>query len=260
MRAFETLWVEVENKVARVTLNRPELHNAFNEVMIAELAQVFKELGKDPAVRVVILSGMGESFCAGGDLNWMRKVAAYSTQKNLADAKKLHAMLMAVYLCPKPVIAQVNGPALGGGLGLVAAADMAFAIEDAFFSFSEVRLGLIPAVISPFVIRKIGEGNAREYFLTAERFKAARAREMGLINYVAIPDQLDEKIREKVQFLLQAPPGALAECKKLIHRVAGLGLEKAVGITPRLIAGRRASEEGKEGIVAFLSKRKANWI
>jgi methylglutaconyl-CoA hydratase len=258
--SFETLLLDVDDGVAKLTLNRPELRNAFNEVMIAELAKAFQAIAKNDRVRVVLLTGMGEAFCAGADLNWMKKVAGYTPKQNAADAKKLHEMLLAVYRCPKPVLVHVNGPAIAGGLGLVAAADMAFAVEDAVFSFSEVRLGLVPAVISPFVIRKIGEAKAQEYFLTAERFSARQACEIGLINYAAIPDRLEDKIREKIDLLKQAAPDALAECKTLIRKVAGLSPEQAGAYTSGLIAKRRASPEGKEGILSFLTKRKPNWM
>lgn len=256
---FENLLVEVADGVATVAMNRPELHNAFNEGMIAELGRAFRTLGKDAAVRAVVLTGKGESFCAGADLNWMRKVASYTPKQNQADAKTLHDMLFAVYSCPKPVLALVNGAAIGGGLGLVAAADLAFAAEDAVFSFSEVKLGLVPAVISPFVIRKIGAGHAREYFLTAERFGAARAREIGLVNYSAARGPLELLLAEKIKLLKQAAPGALAAAKDLIDRVAGTDLKKAGAFTSGLIAKRRASPEGQEGILSFLTKRKPNW-
>jgi methylglutaconyl-CoA hydratase len=189
----------------------------------------------------------------------MKKVATYSPARNKADALQLHKMLLAVYRCPKPVIARVNGAAIGGGTGLVAAVDMAFADQAAQFGFSEVRLGLIPAVISPFVLRKIGEANAREYFLTGERFSATKAREMGLIQYEGNPEFLAEKIQHKIRQLVQGGPTALAACKKLIEKVAGLPLDKAGPLTAAQIAARRGSAEGKEGMVAFLTKRKPAW-
>ncbi|MFO1463621.1 MAG: enoyl-CoA hydratase/isomerase family protein [bacterium] len=258
-KKFETLLVERDQGVTTITLNRPELHNCFNETMIAELARACAEFGKDPETRLIVLTGAGESFCAGADLNWMKKVAAYSPAQNKADALKLHKMLLAVYRCPKPVIARVNGAAIGGGTGLVAAADMAFAEQDAVFGFSEVRLGLIPAVISPFVVRKIGEANAREYFLTGERFTAERAQHMGLIQYQGTPEEIQEKIQEKIQLLKLGGPEALADCKRLIESIGGQGLDKVGSYTAGRIAARRGSKEGKEGMVAFLTKRKPNW-
>ena len=166
MSSYQTLFIQQTDSVTQVTLNRPEIHNAFNEMMIAELTQVFRALSVDPQTRIIILTGSGESFCAGADLNWMQRMVNYSQKENLEDSEKLHLMLYAVYSCSKPVIAKVNGSAIGGGTGLIAAVDFAIADEKAQFCFSEVRLGLIPAVISPFVLRKIGESNAREYFLT----------------------------------------------------------------------------------------------
>lgn len=259
-KSFETLLVERDQGVTTVTLNRPELHNAFNELMIAELSRAFTEFGKDPETRVIVLTGAGESFCAGADLNWMKKVASYSPAQNKADALKLHKMLLAVYRCPKPVIARIEGAVMGGGTGLVAVADMAFASQDALFGFTEVRLGLIPAVISPFVIRKIGEANAREYFLTGERFTSLRAQEMGLIQYQGTPEYVYEKLQDKIKELKKGAPGALADCKKLIEKVAAQTLDKVGVFTSGQIAARRGSKEGKEGMVAFLTKRKPEWM
>jgi len=259
-KKFESLLVERDIGVTTITLNRPELHNAFNETMIAELHRAFTEFGREADTRVIVLTGAGESFCAGADLNWMKRVASYSPAQNKADALKLHKMLLAVYRCPKPVIARVNGATIGGGTGLLAAVDMAFADSAAGFGFSEVRLGLIPAVISPFVIRKIGEGNAREFFLTGERFSALKAQEMGLIQYQGNPEYLHEKMEEKLHMLQQGGPGALAACKQLIEKIGGEDLEKVGGFTSTQIARLRSSSEGKEGIVAFLTKRKPNWV
>jgi methylglutaconyl-CoA hydratase len=258
-KTFETLLIERDQGATTITLNRPELHNAFNEKMIAELAKAFTSFSKDAETRVLILTGAGESFCAGADLNWMKKVASYSPAQNKADALSLHKMLLAVARCPKPVIALVNGAAIGGGTGLVAAADMAFADEGAMFGFSEVRLGLIPAVISPFVIRKIGESNAREYFLTGERFSAAKAQEMGLVQFNGTADFLREKVQHKIRQLKQGGPTALADCKALIEKVAGQPLDKIGSYTSGQIAKRRGSAEGKEGMIAFLTKRKPEW-
>jgi len=257
---YETLIVEGEEGGATVYLNRPDLHNALNEAMIEELTQVFAKLSQDSSIRLILLTGNGESFCAGADLNWMKKISGATKAQSIADSKKLHQMLMSIYQCQKPVLVRVNGPAIGGGVGLVAAADIAFAENDAIFSFSEVKLGLIPAVISPFVVRKIGENNAREFFLTAERFGPHKAQEMGLVNYCAIPDQLTEKIEEKIKHIKAAAPGALADCKKLIQKIRTYDLDELGDITAEMITERRQSEEGQEGMVAFLTKRKPNWI
>lgn len=256
---FETLLVERDQGVTTLTLNRPDLHNAFNETMILELAKAFAQFGKDKETRVLVLTGAGESFCAGADLNWMKKVASYSPAQNRADALRLHKMLLAIQRCPKPVIAVVNGAAIGGGTGLVAAVDMAFAEESAMFAFSEVRLGLIPAVISPFVIRKIGESHAREFFLTGERFSAAKAQEMGLIHFNGSAEFVREKAQHKIRQLKQGGPTALADAKVLIEKVAGQPLDKIGTYTSGQIAKRRGSVEGKEGMVAFLTKRKPEW-
>ena len=258
-KPFETILVERDQGVTTLTLNRPELHNAFNETMIAELSKAFAQFGKDKETRVIVLTGSGESFCAGADLNWMKKVASYSPAQNKADAMELHKMLLAVNRCPKPVIAVVNGAAIGGGTGLVAAVDIALAEEGAMFGFSEVRLGLIPAVISPFVIRKIGEANAREFFLTGERFSAAKAQEMNLVQFHGSGEFLREKVQHKIRQLKQGGPTALSDCKVLIEKVAGQPLDKIGAFTSGQIAKRRGCTEGKEGMVAFLTKRKPEW-
>ncbi len=258
-KSYETILIDSQGAIATVTLNRPELHNSINDVMISERTKALSELAKDPAVRLVKLTGAGESFCAGADLNWMRQTASYTKQQSLADSKKLHQMLLGIYQCPKPVVIHVNGLAMGGALGIIAAGDMAFAEESAVFSFSEVRLGLVPAVISPFIIRKIGEGKAREFFLTAERFTAKQAHQMGLVNYVGIPDQLQDMIAARIKWILQGAPGALADCKALIQKVSGMNLEEAGDYTSELLTKRRISAEGQEGMVAFFTKRKPNW-
>lgn len=257
---FKNLLVETDQGVTSIILNRPNLHNVFNSEMIAELSRLFISLSSEPGTQVVVLTGAGDSFCAGADLHWMKTAAEYSFEENQADAEKLHQLLMSVYTCAKPVIARVNGPALGGGVGLVAAVDMAFAEANAVFGFSEVRLGLIPAVISPFVLRKIGEKNAREYFLTGERFLAERAKEIGLIQEMGTPDEIENLISQKIKALKSGGPTALAECKKLIREINGKALDQVGKETAKRIAQRRASAEGKEGINAFLEKRKPKWV
>lgn len=256
---FKNLLLDIHDTVATITLNRPDLHNAFNEVMISELTDVFTGLSKDKKIRVILLTGAGNSFCAGADLVWMKKMARYSKAQNLADAKRLHCMLLTIYRCSKPTLAWVNGAAIGGGVGLVAAVDMAFAVNEASFRFSEVHLGLIPAVISPFVLRKIGEGAAREYFLTGEKFSARRAKQIGLLQDFGTTEEIHAAIEQKINFLCAVAPQAVAECKKLIEKVSETPLDKMGAVTPRLIAARRASAEGKEGMNAFLEKRKPSW-
>jgi methylglutaconyl-CoA hydratase len=231
--------------VARVTLSRPDLHNAFNEVMIQELHAAFAGFTRQSEVRVVILQAESKSFCAGADLNWMKKMVDYTFEQNIEDAHALATMLRTLHDCPKPVIARVHGAAFGGGVGLLAACDMAVALDSATFSLSEVKLGLLPAVISPFVLKKIGPGAAHRYFLTAERFSAAEALRMGLIHETA-PDieALDAHIDRLVNALLANGPEALAHCKVLIEQVCHMEWDRAVNITTKMIAERRSSREG----------------
>ncbi len=257
---YQTLLLDIKNPVATVTLNRPDIHNAFNEVLIAELTQAFSELGQDSQVRAVVITGAGASFCAGGDLNWMKKMVSYTPQENIDDAKKLHAMLLAVAQCPKPVIAKVNGATMGGGVGLVSACDIAFAYKTAQFGLSEVRIGLAAAVISPFVIRKMGEAAFREYGITAERFSAMQAKELKLIQHCGEPEQINELIDIKIQAIKAGGPEAIAATKRLVNEVSKVSLENAGEVTAKFLAERRASAEGQEGIDAFFNKRKAKWI
>ncbi|MBF0491969.1 MAG: enoyl-CoA hydratase/isomerase family protein [Deltaproteobacteria bacterium] len=260
MTPYKTLLFEIKNQVATVTLNRPELHNAFNEELILELTQAFQDIAQNSEVRVALLTGAGASFSAGGDLNWMKRSAAATREENIQEAKKLHRMLTSIAQCPKPVLAKVNGTAMGGGVGLTSAVDIAFAYKNALFALSEVRLGLAAAVISPFVIRKIGAAKFRELALTAERFSAGQAREIGLVQQSGDPEQIDELIEVKIAAIKAGGPEALAATKKLIDEVQFLSLDQAQEITPVYLAERRASKEGQEGIAAFLEKRKPNWV
>lgn len=257
---YKTILIENKNQVSTLTLNRPEVHNAFNEELISEIHQAMKDFAVDPNTRVVIITGSGASFCAGGDLNWMKRSASYTAEKNIEEAQHLHHMLCSITQCPKPVIAKVNGVAMGGGVGLTAAADMAYAYKSAQFSLSEVRLGLIPAVISPFVIRKIGASRFRELSLTAERFSATQAKDFGLIQHTASPEEIEDWIDAKVNALKAAGPEAIIESKKLIDEIENVSLEKAGHITAQKLAERRASAEGQEGIAAFFEKRKPKWV
>ena len=246
---------------ARVAIDRPERHNAFDEALIAGLTETFLALGGDPAVRAVILSGNGKSFCAGADLGWMRRAAGWSEAENHADALKLSAMLHAIDTCPKPVIARVHGVVAGGGVGLVACADMAVAIEGAQFRLSEVRLGLTPATISPFVIAKIGTSQARRWFLTAEGFGAAEAERFGLTHETAIDaSAADAVISNWLTHLHAAAPGAVADAKALVRNVAGRPVTDALrAMTATAISKRRANAEGQEGLAAFFEKRQPGW-
>ena len=251
-----------EGAVARVTLNRPQLHNAFDEALIQGLADAFAALGEDAAVRVVLLAGAGRSFSAGADLNWMKRAAGYDEERNRADARALELMLRTIDECPKPVVALVNGAAIGGGVGLVAACDIAIAAEGAQFATSEVRLGIVPAVIAPFVVRAIGPREARRWFLTAERFGAEEARRIGLVHEMVPADRLEERGAAMVAELLKGGPEAQAEAKRLVQVVRTMpqGGSILAEATVAMIADRRASAEGKEGIGAFLEKRKPGWV
>lgn len=257
---YKTILLETKHQVTTLTLNRPDVHNAFNEELISEIHQAMDHLAKDSKTRVIILTGAGQSFCAGGDLNWMKRSASYTREKNIEEAQSLHQMLCSIALNPKPVIAKVNGATMGGGLGLTAAADIAFAYKTAQFALSEVRLGLIPAVISPFVIRKLGAARFCELSLTAERFSATQAKEFGLVQHYGAPEEIEDWINAKINAIQLAGPEALAETKKLIQEVENVAFEKAGKITAEKLADRRASAEGQEGIAAFFEKRKANWI
>lgn len=248
--------------VARVTLNRPEVHNAFDDRLIAELADAFERLAVDERIRAVVLTARGRSFSAGADLEWMRRVGEYPFERNLADAMKLGDMLRAIEICPKPIIAVVQGAAYGGGVGLVAACDIALAAESATFALSEVRLGLIPAVIGPYVAAAIGERACRRYFLTAERFSAAEAHRLGLVHEVVPADRLASATDEMIAALLQGSPAAQASAKELTREMAGRSKDDGglLAETAATIARLRASAEGREGLAAFLEKRKPQWM
>jgi methylglutaconyl-CoA hydratase len=250
-----------ETGVARVTLDRPDRHNAFDEALIEALTGTFRRLGKNPSVRAIILAGNGKSFCAGADLAWMRRAGGWTEAENRADAMRLSDMLLAIDTCPKPVIARVHGAIAGGGVGLVACADMAVAAETAQFRLSEVRLGLTPATISPFVIAKIGAAQARRWFLTAEGFGAAQAQAIGLTNETAADDAAaDAIIAGWLAHLRAAAPGAVAAAKQLVRDIAGQPVTEALRThTAAAIAARRASDEGREGLTAFFDKRKPEW-
>jgi methylglutaconyl-CoA hydratase len=258
---YETLIITVSDKVATVTLNRPELRNAFNEQAIAELALAFDELGRNELVRAVVLAANGPAFCAGADLNWMKKMAGYSHDENTADAARLADMLRTIYLCPKPTVAKVQGDCYAGGMGLVAACDIVVAAEGVNFCLSEVKLGLIPATISPYVIKAMGEQAARRYFLTAERFDATAALRMGFAHEMVTQESLDTTVAGIVKALVSNSPNAVLEAKKLVREVVGEAVTDALlADTAERIAVIRASNEGREGVASFLEKRKPNWL
>lgn len=249
------------NGIARLTMNRPELRNAFNEEIITEICEAFGRFHSDPDIRAIILTGAGKAFSAGADLNMMKRAAGYSAAENKDDARRLAHMLNAIYTSPKPTIARVNGPAMGGGLGLIAACDIAIGSDSSFFALSEVRLGLIPAVISPFVIDAIGSRQARRYFVTGERFDAVTAKDIGLLHRVEAAGALDRAIDETIADILACGPSAQDEAKCLIRAVNHREIDKNIlDETAGDIARLRTSDEGKEGIGAFLEKRKPNWV
>lgn len=255
------LELEVSAYVATLTLNRPDVRNAFNEEVIAELSQAFAELGSREDVRCIVLAARGAAYCAGADLNWMRRMADYSHAENLADGGQLAAMLRAIHECPKPTIAKVQGDTYAGGTGLVAACDIAVSVDTAYYCLSEVRLGLVPATISPYVIRAMGERAAHRYFLTAERFDAREALRIGFVHEVVPADRLDASVAALTKALVNAGPDAVRVCKKLVHDVAGQPLTpELIGMTVNMIADIRASDEGREGVQSFLQKRQPAWL
>src|SRR5215210_1193707 len=248
-----------EGPVATVTLARADSHNALNAALIEELTRCFEEISEDDGVRVVVLAGEGRSFCAGADVGYMRETADYSYEENLEDARRLAMMYWTIDECPRPVVAKVQGAAMGGGAGLVAVADVAVADSEARFAFSEVRLGIAPATIAPFVVRKIGASHARSLFATGERFDAERAREIGLAHEVVSRDGLDAAVDEKVGELLQGGPVAQATMKALLRRLETTEPMEAPGLTARVISELRTGEEGQEGLAAFIEKRAPRW-
>ena len=258
---YKTLTVETRESVALVALARPQVHNAFDETLIAELTRVLQVLDNDEAVRAIVLLGHGRSFCAGADLNWMRKMAGYGRAENLADATTLAMLFKTLHRLSKPTIARVHGAAFGGGVGLVACCDIAFAAHDATFSLSEAKLGLIPATIGPYVVEAIGVRQARRYFLSAERFTAAEAFRIGLVHDICPIAELDARINELLGALLLAGPGAQAEAKALIRAVSQRPIDdEVIADTAGRIARVRGSAEGKEGVAAFLEKRAPAWV
>ena len=258
--ADDTVLVGMEGVVATVTLNRPKAHNAFDDALVAELTRTFEYLGGRKDVRVVVLAGRGKSFCAGADLAHMKKAAGFTEEQNIADAQALAHLLMVLGGLPKPTVALVQGPAYGGGVGLVCACDIAIAAEGASFALTEVRLGLIPAVISPFVVRAIGDSYSRRFMLTGERFDAQTALRIGLVHEVVPAKALEDRGEEVVRTLLRCSPDAQRRVKALIDSVSGRPIDDALADdVARRIADARASEDGKEGIAAFLEKRSPRW-
>ena len=259
--SFQTIEIDQQDFVATIWLNRPDVRNAFNEQSIAEITQAFRQLDQDRQVRVIVLAARGTAFCAGADLHWMKKMASHTDVENLADAATLAEMMRVIYCCSKPVVARVQGDCYAGGIGLVAVCDVVVASQSASFCLSEVRLGLIPATISPYVIRAIGERQARRYFLTAERFDAHEAKRVGLIHDAVEDSQLDHHVAGVVHTLLSCSPHAMDEAKRLIRDVSCATIDQElIADTVRRIAEVRSSEQGKEGVQAFLQKRKPTWL
>jgi len=255
------LKVETDKHVARVILDRPDVHNAFNDELIKLVTNAFNDLGQREDIRVIILAGNGKSFCAGADLTWMKSMVEYSHEQNVEDARAAARMFLEIAKCPKPVIARIHGAALGGGAGLAAACDIAIAVESAQFGFTEVKLGILPAVISPFVLARIGSARAREFFITGERFLAAVAQNIGLIQHVVAHDfALDALIESKISQILTSAPQAVAAAKELVFGVASRTLETSLDYTAEAIARVRAGDEGQAGMKAFLERQKPPWI
>jgi len=257
---YQALDVRVDSGVATVWMNRPERHNAFDDTLIVELQAAFSVLDDDAATRVIVLAGHGKSFSAGADLNWMRRAAAYGLEENLRDARALAAMLRTIDRTRKPTVARVHGAALGGGTGLACACNIAIASTDASFATTEVKFGIVPATIGPYVVRAIGERMASRYFLTAERFDAHEARRIGMVHEVCAPEALDERVRAVTQSLLAGGPNAQAAAKLLLRTITHRTIDDAlIEDTARCIAELRATPEAKEGVGAFLDKRDPGW-
>ncbi|MCL1961700.1 MAG: enoyl-CoA hydratase/isomerase family protein [Desulfovibrionaceae bacterium] len=261
MTDYTALTVETSGPVARITLNRPDTRNAFDDIVIGELAAAFAQAAAAPQARVIVLAANGPAFCAGANLNWMRRAADFTREQNIADAGGLAAMLRAIHDCPKPVIARVQGDVYAGGMGLAAACDIAVSVDTAWYCLSEVKIGLIPATISPYVLRAMGARAAQRYFLTGERFTAAEALRIGFVHEVVAADALDAKVADIVKALTSASPAAVRACKQLVADVAGQDIDDAlIAKTVQGIADIRASAEGREGVRAFLEKRKPSWL
>jgi methylglutaconyl-CoA hydratase len=257
---YKTILTEKNGKIFRISLNRPDVHNAFNNELIEDLYDIFQKLKDDNDTRIIIITGMGKSFCAGADLNWMKSVLNYSYEQNYAESLKLTQLLYLIFTHPKPVIASVNGTAIGGGVGLISACDLAIASDEAKFGLSEVRLGLVPAAISPFVISRIGEPKARELFITGERINAVMAKEIGLLNYIAPLSEIDNVVKEKTDLILQNGPQAVKEAKELVFNISRMNFVGVQEYTAKIISDLRLSPEGQEGMNAFLEKRQPDWI
>jgi len=258
MQSYSCILVERRGEVLVVTLNRPEIGNAFNNELIRELTEAFVSV--EGKVRAIVLTGAGKVFCAGADLNWMRRMAEFTEEENYADARAMDQMFYAIDVCPKPVVAKVNGAAIAGGMGFLAVSDVVIASKAAKFGFTEVNLGIVPAVVSPYVMRKIGYSQTRALFLSAELFSAEKAKEIGLVHEIVGPELLDAQMEEHLKDLGKGGPSAQAICKEWLRQLMGMDIERAREESARTIAGLRVSPEGQEGMKAFLEKRKPVWV
>jgi methylglutaconyl-CoA hydratase len=256
---YKTLVYTKKDDVVTVTLNRPDVHNAMNEVLINELTRCFKQLTTDDSVAVVILTGNGKSFCAGADLSWMKRMVNYSKVENRRDSHLLLEMYEAIYSCPKPLIGRINGHTFGGGIGLLAICDMTITVPKVLFAFSEVKLGLIPAVISTFVAPRMKQADMRRFFITGERFDSVIANRIGLIDVIVPAEKLDDIVKSCVEQVRSSSPYAIKEVKHLINNFIEMDIKKYKEFTVEKISELRISKEGQEGINAFLEKRKPNW-
>ncbi len=261
MKNYQTLEIEIKDNVGTIFFNRPKVHNAFNEVMILEIISSIKELNDNGDVRIIVLRGRGKSFCAGADLNWMRDVAKYSYEQNYQESLQLAKCFYEIYTSAKPTIAIVHGAAIGGGNGILAACDFAYCDDNTTFSLSEVKIGIIPSAISPYVTKRVGEYGSRELMLTGKRFKGSEAEKHKLVNKSLSAEELNPYVDSVIKLLKTSGPKAMTMCKKLLFDIVNkLTLDEAVEYTAKMIADIRASEEGQEGMAAFMEKRKPNWI
>jgi methylglutaconyl-CoA hydratase len=256
---YKTLEIVRKKNFITIALNRPDVHNAMDEQLMKELTLCFKELNNDDDIRVVVLTGNGKSFCAGADLNWMKSMVNYSKEDNIKDSRLLLDLYETIYSCPKPVIGRINGHAFGGGVGLLAVCDLNVALLGLKFAFSEVKLGIIPSVISTFIVKRIGTANMRRLFITGERFTSEYAKEIGLIDHIVSEEKFDSEIQRYVEQMYSSGPVAIKEVKKLVDKYEKTELEDYKKYTVEKIAELRVSEEGQEGITAFLEKRKSKW-
>ena len=256
---YETIQTTKQDTIFTISLNRPEVHNAMNDTMMKELTNCFKKISIDEEIKVVIITGNGKSFCAGADLNWMKSMANYSKEENIQDSKLLLDLYESIYACAKPVIGKINGHAFGGGVGLVAVCDITISTPEKKFAFSETKLGIIPSVISTYVVRRIGLFNMRRLFITGERFTSEYAKEIGLIDYIAKEDEIDEFVNKYINLLFSSGPKSIIEIKNLVENYQKMNLDEYKKFTVEKIAELRVSKEGQEGISAFLEKRKPDW-